>query len=160
MILEVISILGSSAGGKIFGMASDFLSERRHEKREKQENEHKQQLALIGKTGEYQNELHEQKEDGSYSPMSWVVAFSLGLFAFTYCTAALSCFLDNPTQIIYSKDPSEAASSVSIFFGFIDWDIANNRVITMSKIGLGYLMFHPIVFILSMVFTGDKLKKK
>lgn len=159
MILEVISILGSSAGGKIFGMVSDFMSERRHQKREEEENKHKQQLAIIGATREYQHEVHEQKEDGSYSPISWVIAISLGLFAATYCTASLSCFIDNPTQIIYSKDPSEAANSISLLFGFIEWDIANNRVIEMSKIGLGYLMLHPIVFILSMVFTGDRLKK-
>lgn len=160
MILELASILGTSVGGKVFGIVGDMLSERRHQHREQEDNKHKQQLAIIGATKEYQHDLHEQKEDGTYSPLSWVIAISIGLFAFTYCAAALTCFFDDPTAIVYTKDPSEEANNFSFLFGFIEWDIANNRVVSMSKIGLGYLMLHPIVFILSMVTTGDKLKRR
>ena len=160
MILELASILGTSVGGKVFGIVGDLLSERRHHKREEDEFKHRQQMQLISEAKGYQNAIHEQKEDGTYSPLSWVIAISLGLFAFTYCSAALTCFFDNPTAIVYTKDPSEDANTFSFFFGFIEWDIANNRVVEMSKIGLGYLMLHPIVFILSMVTTGDKLKRR
>ncbi len=160
MIMELVSLLGSSVGGKLFGMASEFITESRHAKAEASELNHKQQMALIESHKEFQNELQTPNPDGSYSPLSYVVAYSVGLFAITYCLAALSCFLDAPTQIVYTKDPADDARLFSVFWGFIEWDIANNQVLKMSKIGLGYLMLHPIVFVLSMVTTGDKPKRK
>ena len=160
MIMELVSLLGSSVGGKVFGMVSDVMAERRHAKTLETELTHKQQMALIKSHTEYQDEIHEQNKDGGYSPLSHVVAYSVGLFAVTYCIAALSCFIDTPTEIVYTKDPAEDARIFSVFWGFIEWDIANNQVLKMSKIGLGYLMLHPIVFILSMVTTGDKPRKR
>ncbi len=160
MILELASFLGTSVGGKLFGMISDSISEKRHQKREEAEFNHKIALAASGQLKEHYEAVNKQNDDGTYSPLSWVVAFVVFLFCITYCYATLSCFIDNPAQIIYTKDPSEEASKFSLLFGTISWDIANNRVLAMSKAGMGYLMCYPIIFILSMVTTGDKPKKR
>ena len=160
MILELASFLGTSVGGKVFGMASDFLAERRQQKRDELEYEHKKDLAFKGQLNEHYTAISEQKPDGTYSPLTWVISCVILLFAATYCYATISCFIDNPTQIIYTKDPSEEASTFSILFGTISWDISSNRILAMSKAGMGYLLCYPIIFILSMVTTGDKPKRR
>lgn len=160
MILALISFLGTTVGGKVFGMISDALSERRVHKHEEAERKHKQRLAELDKSQEYMEAANVPQSDGSYSPMSYISAYSLGLFATVYCVATLSCFLWEPSSIIYTKDPTEDTNAFELLFGLIKWDLANDRVITMSKAGLGFLLLQPIVFILSMVFTGDKARKR
>jgi len=160
MILELASFLGTSVGGKLFGMISDTMAEKRHNERENMEIKHRQRLAELEQLGDYYEKLNTPSSDGTYSPLSRVVAFTIGLFAITYCYATLSCFIDNPAQVIFTKDPSGNSSAFSLLGGFITWDIANNRVLEMSKVGLGYLLLHPVVFILSMATTGDKPGKR
>jgi hypothetical protein len=160
MILELASFLGTSVGGKVFGMASDFLSEKRIQHREELEFEHKKDLAIAGHLKEHYEAISKPQADGTYSPLSWAMCYVVILFTCTYCYATLTCFIDNPTDIIYTKDPQEAASTFSLLFGTISWDIANNRVLAMSKAGVGFLMCYPIIFVLTMVVTGDKPKKR
>ena len=161
MILELATLLGASGGGKILGMFSDFMSERRLLKQQELEQNHLQDLASRGSLGEYLNGINEPNEiTGCYSPMAWTVAIGLGVFTITYCIAALSCFVINPQEIVWTKDPSSKASEVELLWGFIGWKIADNRVVEVSKIGVGFLMLHPVVFIISMVFTGDKPKRR
>ena len=158
--MELVALLGSSVGGKGLGMFSDFISERRHQGREEEENKHIQDLASRDKLKGYYESINAPLEDGNPSPLAYVIAFSIGLFAITYCLAALSCFFWEPTAVILTKDPAEDARAISFLFGFIEWDLSNDRILSMSKIGLGFLMLYPIVFILSMVTTGDKLKRR
>ena len=160
MILELASLLGSSVGGKLFGLAGDYIAEKRHDKRETMEHEKQVTLANRNSLKEYYESQSMVTPEGKPSPLAYVIAFCIGLFAVTYCYSALSCFTDNPEGLILTKDPAENARNFSILFGFIEWDIANNKVISMSRAGLGYLMLHPIVFILSMVTTGDKPKRR
>jgi hypothetical protein len=160
MILELASFLGTSVGGKLFGMAGDFLAERREQRRDELEYEHKKDLAFKGQLKEHYESVSKQQPDGTYSPLTWCIAFVIVLFAITYCYATLSCFTDSPEQIIYTKDPSSEANTFSLLFGTISWDISNDRILAMSKAGMGYLLCYPIIFILSMVATGDKPRKR
>ena len=160
MILELASFLGTSVGGKVFGMIGDALAERRIHRREELEYEHKKDIAYKGQLKEYMETINGQQQDGTYSPLAWVTAAVILLFAVTYCYATLSCFLENPTSIIYTKDPSEAANKISLLFGTISWDIANNRILAMSKAGMGFLMCYPVIFVVTMATTGDRPKKR
>ena len=160
MILELASFLGTSVGGKLFGMISDSIAEKRHQEQEERAFNHQIAMAASNNLKEHYDSLGKQNSKGGYSPIAWAVTFIVVLFAVTYCYATLSCFISNPEQIVYTKDPSEDANTVSILFGTISFDISNNKILGMSRAGLGYLMCYPIIFILSMVTTGDKPRRK
>jgi hypothetical protein len=160
VILELASFLGTSVGGKLFGLAGDWLAERRAHKRDEAEFQLRKDLAYKGQLKEHVAGLNEQNADGGYSPLQWVVAFVILCFGITYCAATLTCFFDDPTAQVFTKDPSENSRAISIFFGAIKYDLADNRVLAMSKAGLGFLMCYPLVFILSMVTTGDRPGKR
>ena len=160
MILELASFLGTSVGGKLFGIAGDWLAESRVRKREEAEHQLKKDLAYKGALGEHLQKLNSENSHGGYSPLQWVVAFVILSFGVTYCVATLTCFFEGPTDIIYTKDPSADSAQRSFFFGAIRWDATNNKVLAISKAGMGWLMLYPIVFILSMVTTGDRPTKR
>lgn len=160
MILELASFLGTSVGGKLFGLAGDWLAERRLAKREQEEFQHQKDLAYKDALKDHLDSLNLERSNGGYSPLQWVIAFVILLFGTTYCLATLTCFFENSSEIIYTKDPSQDARSVSLFFGAISYDLANNKILAMSKAGLGFLMCYPLVFILSMVTTGDRPSKR
>ena len=158
-MIELLSLLGAGGAGKICGIVGDLVSARHHRKIEEKEQSHREALACRNSLKEYYDGLDKLEEDGTHSPLTRVIAFCIGLFGVTYCIAALTCFFDNPAASILTKDPSSEADTYSLLFGFIEWSVKDNRVVSMSKIGLGYLMLHPIIFVLSMAITGDKIKK-
>jgi len=158
LILELASFLGTSVGGKLFGIISDTMSERRHAERERRQLEHEANLATRGALKDHVKMLNTADTSGRYSPLAWVVAVCIFLFCVTYCVCTLYCFLINPTEVILSKDPTAGSAQKSFFFGLVKWDVTNNKVLEMSKAGVGFLMSYPIIFILSMVVTGDKPK--
>ena len=158
-MIEIIGFLSSTLGGKLFGMATDALAARREHKARLAEQDHIQRLADKNASKEYYAEIDKPDEDGNYSPMSHTIAFVIRLFACVYAAAILSCFFDDPGQIIYTKDPASDANKVEILFGVISFDLANNRILEMSKIGLGALLVQPVIFILCMASTGSRGKK-
>ena len=139
-------------------MAGDWLADGRQAKRDKANIEHEKDLAYKGQLREHLEAINGKDDGGHYSPLAYVVAFIVLCFGVTYCTATLTCFFDSPAEIIYTKDPTEDTRSISIFFGAFKWDLANNRILAMSKAGLGFLLLYPVIFILSMVTTGDRPK--
>jgi hypothetical protein len=141
-------------------MLSDMMAEGRMRKREEAEIKHRESMADKKAAREYMELYNATNEDGRHSPRAWVVSFIILMLGVTYCTATLSCFYIDPGHIVYTKDPSEDAKKFSILFGAIEWDRSNNRVISMSRAGLGYIMLHPIIFIISMVTTGDRPSKR
>jgi len=160
MILELASFLGTSVGGSLFGMLRDSISSSRQAKIDEKKLDHELRLADKQQLGEYYEALNKQNDDGHYSPMAYVVAFVVLLLGVTYCYATSTCFYENPEAIVFSKDPSDDSRELSILFGTIKWDMANNKILSMSKIGLGYLMCYPIIFTLSQVITGDRPRGK
>lgn len=140
-------------------MVGDWMSESRQAKRDAQEFEFKKDLASHKQLQAHIANVHQQNSDGTYSPLAYVIAFVVLLFGVTYCMATLTCFFDNPEQIVHTKDPAENTRAISILFGSIKWDLANNRILAMSKAGLGFLMLYPVVFILSAVIDGGHLKR-
>lgn len=160
MILELASFLGTSVGGKLFGIISDSMSERRHADRERRQLEHEANLASRGQLKAHVAMLNKADSSGHYSPLAWVVAVCVFLFCVTYCVCTLYCFIIDPTEIILSKDPTAGNATKSLFFGLIKWDVTNNKVLEMSKAGIGFLMSYPIIFLLSMILSGDRPKSR
>lgn len=160
MILEVLSYLGTSVGGKLFGMVTDIFAERRAAAREKQEQKFHKRLAEKNALKEYLAAMYQPQPNGKPPLLAYVSAYTLVLFATVYAVCTASCFFIEPLSMVFTKDPSEDAITREIFFGAIKWDVANNRILEMSRIGLGYLMCYPIIFILSMVNTGERLQRR
>lgn len=160
MILELASFLGTSVGGSLLGAVRDHFANRRQEAREAKEYAHQVDMARREGHREYFASLNQVDAKGNYSPLQYVIACLVLLLGVTYCLATLSCFFWNPHEIIWTKDPSEDSRTISILFGTIKYDLANLRVISMSKAGLGYLQLYPIIFILSSVITGDVARKR
>ncbi len=160
MILELASFLGTSVGGSLLGAVRDHFSNKRQEAREDREYGHQLDLAKREGFVEYLATLNQENAKGNYSPMQYVIALIVLILGVTYSLSTLSCFFWEPNSIVWTKDPSEDARQVSILFGSIKWDLANLRVISMSKAGLGYLQLYPIIFILSQVITGDVIRRR
>jgi len=158
MILELASFLGTSVGGKLFGIISDSMSEKRQAERDKRQFEHEANLAARDQLKAHVSMLNRVDSSGRYSPLAWVVAFCVLMLCVTYCTCTLYCFLVNPTELILSKDPTAGAATKSFFFGLVKWDVTNNKILEMSKAGIGFLMSYPVIFLLSMILTGDRPK--
>lgn len=159
MLLELITFLGTSVGGSFLGHIGRWIQGRSEAKTDERENDFQQRLADKKQLSIYLENLNKQNPDLSYSPLSYAVTFLILLLGCTYCACTASFFFWEPNQIIHTKDPTEEARSISLFFGFIKWDQANDKILSMSRGGVGFLMCYPVIFILSMVVTGEKPKR-
>lgn len=159
MVLELITFLGTSAGGNIAGHIGRWIQGKSEHADEKRRQSHELRLAEKGQLKEYMVALHGKTPDNTYSPMAWASCFLVLLLGVTYCACTISLFVENPSEIMYTKDPTADSRAFEIFFGFIKYDIANNKILSMSRAGVGFLMCYPIVFIISAVVTGEKPKR-
>lgn len=159
MILELVSFMGTSVGGTLLGSLDSIIQNRHDNKLETKKHDHEQRLADKGALSEYYKGINQIQPDGNYTPMAYVIAFVVFMLAVTYCAGTLSFFYENPTGIMWTKDPADNDRTFGLFWGLIKWDLANNRIMEISRGGVGFLMCYPLVFILSMVVTGEKLKR-
>jgi hypothetical protein len=159
MILELVSFLGTSVGGTALGHIGRMIQGRSEAAAEKREHDHQQRLADKKQLAAFIKATHEPQGDGSYSPFSYAITFILCLLGTTYCAATVSLFLIDPNDIMLTKDPTSDSRSLGIFWGLLHWDLQNNKILSMSRAGCGFLMCYPIIFILSMVVTGEKPKR-
>lgn len=159
MILELVTFLGTSVGGTILGHIGRWIQGRSEIIADDRENDFQQRLADKKQLSTYLQYTHYHRPDGKYSPLSYAITFIILLLGITYCFCTATFFIWNPTEIMLTKHPNEEARVISIFFGLIKWDIVNDRVLSMSRAGVGFLMCYPIIFILSMVITGEKPKR-
>lgn len=159
MILELVSFLGTSVGGTLLGSLDSIIQNRQDRALEGKRHDHEQRLADKSSLREYYQGINQLQPDGKYSPMAYVIAFVVLMLATTYCLGTLTFFFESPTQIMWTKDPAENDRAFRLFWGLIKVDLSNNKVMEISRGGVGFLMCYPIVFILSMVITGEKLKR-
>ena len=149
-------MLGTSVGGKIFGVISEKIHDSQIERREQAERAHQADLAGRNQLTAYLDTINRPNPNGGSSPMQFVVPLILLVFAITYVQCVWGCFTVDPEAIIYTKDPTSETAVRELFFGFIRWDSVNDRVVAMSKAGLGALLLYPIIFILSSVTSLDR----
>lgn len=155
-LIELLSLIGSAGSGKLLGLASDFIQNRTHEKAEREEREFQKDLAFKGQLNDYMQAQH-RPIDGKTSLLSVTLCAMYIMFAFTACAACLYCFYLAFGEVVI-KDP-DATQGGWNFIGIIDWKFAPKNISQLSPLGVGYLILHPILFILSMVSTGSRAKK-
>lgn len=159
MILELVSFLGTSVGGTLLGTLDSIIQNNHDNKLETRRQDHEQKLSGTTALKEYYESLNEVKPDGKLTPMAFVIAGVVFMLATTYCAGTLSFFFEDPTKIMWTKDPAENDRAFRLFWGLVKIDLSNNKIMEISRGGVGFLMCYPIVFILSMVITGEKLKR-
>lgn len=154
-MIELLSLIGSAGAGKAFGLISDWQSARHHEKEEAADREFQKWIAEKGQLNEYIQAVH--GSGGSKpSPLSLTLCAIYLMFTFTACAACLYCFYVGFGEVLI-KDPDQQQSSFRFFLLETKW--SPKGVIQLSPMGLGYLILHPILFVLSMVSTGTRVKR-
>lgn len=157
-MLELFSLIGSAGSGKILGLISDFLSNRSQAQAEEKEREHQRDLAFKGQLGDYLQASHDQV-DGKTTLLSFTLCAMYLMFSATVCAAALYCFWVGFGEVSI-KDPDAEGSSWSILGGAIRRSLEAKSITDISPMGVGYLILHPILFILSMVSTGTRASRR
>ena len=157
MLAALLSLIGSAGSGKILGLASDFFQNRAHEKSEESERSHQRDLASRGQLANYLKQTHHEGESGAPSLFSRTLCIIYLMFALTACTACLYCFWLGSGEVLI-KDPDQEGTKFS--FLIFSWDFQANNISRLSPIGVGFLVLHPILFILSMVSTGTKVPRR
>lgn len=155
---ELLTLIGSAGSGKLFGLLGDFLSNRAHEKAEREEREFQRDLAYKGQLHDYMQAINTEEGTERPSLMSKTLCFLYILFGVTACVCCMYCFFTAFGEVSI-KDPDTKGSSFSIF-GIFNWDFTPRSKIDLSPMGVGYLILHPILFILSMVSTGSRGPKR
>ena len=158
--MELLTLIGSAGSGKLLGMAGEFLSNRAHEKAEREQREFERDLAFKGQLQEY-IQAHSVEVDGRPSLMQKTLSLLYILFACTICFCCVLCFVAAFGEISEQaiKDPDAQGSSLSLF-GIINWDFQARSKVNLSPMGVGYLIMHPLLFIVSMVSTGGTRGQK
>jgi len=157
VLAALLSLIGSAGSGKILGLASDYFQNKAHEKSEESERAHQRDLAGRGQLEAYLNETHSKDDEGNPSLFSRTLCLIYLLFACTACTACLYCFWLGSGEVLI-KDPDQEGTKFS--FLVFSWDFQANNISRLSPIGVGFLILHPILFILSMVSTGTKVPRR
>jgi hypothetical protein len=158
-MMELLTLIGSAGSGKLFGLVGEFLSNRAHEKAEAQEREFQRDLAFKGQLHDYMAAQHKEV-DGRPSLIQKTLSFLYILFGVTICVCCVVCFVASIGEVspVTIKDPDAKGGALSIF-GFIDWQFQAKSKTELSMAGLGYLILHPLLFIISMVSTGGSRQK-
>lgn len=154
MITALLSLIGSAGSGKLLGLASDFFQNRAQEKADEAERAHQRDLASRGKLAEYLKATHHVQEGDNPTLFSRTLCLIYLMFASTACLACLYCFYLGFDGTALIKDPDQEGTKFS-FIGF-SWEFQARNISELSPLGVGYLILHPILFILSMVSTGTK----
>lgn len=155
MFVDLIGLLGTTVGGKIFGDVGRIVTGWSDNAEQREVRLHEERLAEKKVLHEYLEKRYSAPA-GQESSMARVCSFLLLFFGVCYGVAALSLFLWEPTQNMLSKDPANDGRVIEFGFGLIKYDIANNRVVSMARAGFGYLMLYPFVFLFSVCITGEK----
>lgn len=158
MITALLSLIGSAGSGKILGLASDFFQTRAQEKADEAERAHQRDLASRGELKNYLAQTHHIDDNGRVSLLSRTLCLIYLLFAITACSACLYCFWLGFGEATI-KDPDQEGGSFSAL-GLFKWEFQPKNISQLSPIGVGYLILHPILFILSMVSTGTRTPRR
>jgi len=151
MLWDIIGLVGTPMGGALFGQVAQIFQDRRENAREKADREFEKDLAYKEQLAPYYEAMASRSDDGTYSPFVWTICGMLILFSLTYTTAVTSLFLWDPSGVISAKDPAETGKEISLGFGLVKFDLSNNRIIFLSRAGLGYLLLYPILVVFGMV---------
>jgi len=150
-VLALLSLIGSAGSGKLLGLVSEFFHNRSQAAAEEREREFQRDLAFKGELKDYLAQAHAPVNGGN-SILSFTLCALYLMFGATACTACLYCFWLGGGEVAI-KDPDHQKS-------FIESVLGARSVTELSPIGVGYLILHPLLFILSMVSTGSRAPRR
>ena len=160
MIFELVSLLGTSVGGTLLGLLDNHLDSRRQKQIEERQIKRETQVLLKGDYAAYQKAIHKRQPDGSYSPMSYAICFVFIFMSVSYAACIGTLFFNDPNTIIYSKDPTNEPKQFEMLFGAIKYSWNDNRILQISRVGLGVIMLYPVIFVISNVITSEVFDNK
>lgn len=156
MIIPLLTLIGSAGSGKLIQMVSEIMSNASHAKQQKEDREFQKYLADKGALNEYLKETHAEV-DGHPSLLSITLCSLYLMFGATVCAAALYCFYIGFGEVTI-KDPDQAGSHFK--FLLFEWKPNPKNISEISPMGLGYLILHPILFILSTVSGATRFRRR
>tara|TARA_R110002126_G_scaffold287101_1_gene439553 strand:+ start:590 stop:1048 length:459 start_codon:yes stop_codon:yes gene_type:complete len=150
-MFALLTLIGSAGSGKLLSLVSEYFQNKAQSESEEKEREFQKDLAFKGELKAYIESAH-APIDGKTTLLSYTLCALYVMFGFTACSACLWCFWMGAGEVLI-KDPDQKRSFFESIFG------ARN-VTSLSPIGVGYLILHPILFILSMVSTGSRTPRR
>ena len=154
MIATLISVLGTSVGGAVFGQITSFIQSRAEAKDKKEQRDHEKFLA----TG---NNVKEYYENMLKAPGTVVLppTYSRTIFMLTatYCLTTLifACF---PNEIVATLNPNQTERKINFLF-VIGYRWTPENILELTTGGVALMMAYPIIFILSAVLTNTVSKR-
>jgi len=187
MISGIVSLLGSGGAGALLGIAKYLITVFVQSKREKNEFEHERFLAM-GKLGnERLSELNKQpneveldsskqtklkigKFEASYDRVEKKERLVYGLASLAHnaalfvlvCTLTVPILIwaDNPNVLVTSFNPSAEPTSVSLFFGILDFKFDKTQIANLTTGGLAFILLHGIMGIVGYILVGNTSYRK
>jgi len=159
-MIELLSLIGSAGAGKAFGLVSEFLQSKERHKSEHEERQFRRELAAGDRLGEYMEALHGPPNNHGPSLLGSTLCVLYIMFGATVCTCSILCFYYGiwEHEAVSIKDPDQSSRTFSILGGAIKYEWPTKSISQISLVGIGYLLLHPILFILSTVTTGTPRK--
>lgn len=161
-MIELLSLIGSAGAGKAFGMLGDAWANASRRKDEKDEREFQKDLAFRGLLSDYLNSTSE--DGGKTSFMSYIRGAMFIMFSFTACAfigwCAWAQFAYPEVGDLTFQNPEPPQNTISLLAGAIEWSWATKTITRISPLGYAYLALHPLLFILSMVSTLERPRRR
>lgn len=156
-MIELLSLIGSAGAGKLFQIGSEMLTNASVAKQEEKDREFQKYLADKNQLAAYMDGVH-GKGDHPPSLLSWTLCLLYIMFGITACLACLYCFYLGYEGNAVIKDPDAEGSRFKFFI--LEWQFQARNISSLSPMGIGYLILHPILFILSTISGSTRSHRK
>lgn len=156
-MLELLTLFGSAGAGKLFQIGSEVLTNASVAKQEKEEREFQRSMADKGQLKEYLESVH-KLDDGKPTMFSTTLCILYIMFGATACAACLYCFYLGVNGQAHIKDPDTEGTAFKFFI--LEWQFQARNISSLSPMGVGYLILHPILFILSTVSGSTRSHRR
>jgi len=158
-MLELLSLIGAPGAGKLFQIASDFISDSRRQKMEDRKQNHLEKMAGHENFKSYMESIHGTEDDSLPTLHSVVMCSLYIMFSLITCIFIATCLyiqweLGNEAFMVGIKDPEQQAKTWSFLGGAIQYSYPAKSLSFVSPLGVAYLALHPLLFVLGLVSSG------
>lgn len=160
-MIELATLLGTSVGGKIFGIIQEGRKAAQEKQERDEERAFRRELAAGGNLKEYMESFTD--DNGDTNTMGLTLCGLFLMFGFTACSAVMYLIW---AEFQYSGteaamlDPTPPKREWSILGGALKWSWETKSISYISPLGYAYLILHPILFVLNTISTGNFSKKR
>lgn len=175
----IISLLSSSAGGALFRLLLQWLNRRFAASENQKDRDAENVIAARGHIVDYAKAIG-QTAGAKMVPAKWRIKLLWGLFdfesnrrrfvspasartrannlslfmlTFTVCLCTW-IYVAGPSETLATFDPNDRGVQWGLFFGFFTWSSTAKDVVILTTQGVGFLLLHPLIFIVTALLTG------